>query len=504
MKDNTIISILRNIKPTQTNTHMPLAKSIDEHISQLPILKTTDDTYCQEKILPDLLKIYLSALNYSLTYIDSLPESATETPQNFHNAKDSSCEMNQYLIFSPYKNLFFFNNHYKNETLEDNEDDDIDDEADYQINETAKTSDQIDANINSTSSIEESFSSPLIKKYISHTFPKALSPFAHALRDSIRFCPYSINPQLRSSPYRINTNILDKRKKELAETDIPASSSITLSDVKKGNHFINIFKDSVIKALLTIGGPLSVSYCDHIRDISSQNDNIHNPVKIVSFFRKTYKHTIELLEDADKSKHLFTLFTLETAFNGSFLLYFCEFFSGHKSKNIINLLFPTKIFNLNKDNPLYQIYEQLNNIENPFIKHMLLDEIICQTYYNDYFYDNCNRPAGKSNISQWCNDICSYSDSIAEMECRLYKTYLSYIFTTPMPKGKIIDKYYNLFQTSNVYYKNGTPKVSRSVTFQALLPEITKINYQYYPIDNIDKHPLFCPVENAKPENNLD
>ena len=88
MKDNTIISILRNTKPTQTNTHhMPLAKSIDEHISQLPILKTTDDTYCQEKILPDLLKIYLSALNYSLTYIDSLPESATETPQNFHAVK---------------------------------------------------------------------------------------------------------------------------------------------------------------------------------------------------------------------------------------------------------------------------------------------------------------------------------------------------------------------------------------------------------------------------------
>lgn len=507
MKDNTIISILRNIKPTQTITHhISLDKSIDEHIAQLLILKTFNNKYDPEKILPDLLKAYLSALNYSIAYITSLPESKTKTPQTFHGSDsiDSSSEMNQYLAFSPYMDLFFFKNKNKNGITEGDDEEDEDENKDENKDEENAENKENEDGINNASSMEEPFYLPLIKNRICHTFPNVLSPFTYALKHSIHSCPYSMNPQLRSSPYRNNTNILDKRKKELAETDILASSSITLSDVKKGNHYINIFKDHLIKALLTIGGPLSVSYCDHIRDISSQNDNIHNPVKIVSFFRKTYEHTIELLGDADSSKHLFTLFTLETAFNGSFLLYFCEFFSGHRTSNIIKSLFPKGNSEPNDKKPITLIYEHLNRIENPFIKHMFPDEIIYPTFYYDYSYNNDDRPAGKNNILQWCDDICSYSDSIAEMECRLYKTYLSYSFTTPMPKGKIIDKYYNLFQTSNVYYKNGTPKVSRSVTFQALLPEITKINYQYYPIDNIDKHPLFCPVENAKPENNLD
>ncbi len=494
-----IINLLRNIEPIQlSDPHKPPCESIQEQIAQLPTLETKLEAesetekrlHFQNNLLPDLLSTYLYALKYSLEYIGSLPSSKLECSMKYSNCKDSSDEIKQRLIFSPFKDLFF-----PDEDDIDDEDDDMDDEDDDIDDEDDDIDDEDDEDTNEMTSSNvidrnESFSCRRINNYIPFKFPKVLSTFAYALRKSICFCPYSIYPK-SFSPYCKDGKTIDKRKTSPKFSHDYTPPSITMEQARKDSRMLATINDELLHALLELNGSVAVDFFNQKYDITYNNPNIKDYSKITKFYKKIYLYTITSLTEMTAPEHLFNLFTLETVFNGSFLIYFCESFSAHPFTNIRKKL---SDFN-NSDNKrnnfslLSKIYQHINRIENPFIKHEFLDEIIKSTFYEVYTYGKDRRCAGKYNIIQWCDDICEYSDAIASMECQIYKSYLLYTSSDMPSKSKIIQKYYELFQKSYIYLKDTTSIThSQSDTYKKLLPQITQDNYKYYPLEN---HPLF-------------
>lgn len=315
-----------------------------------------------------------------------------------------------------------------------------------------------------------------------------LQHIAYALRDTIRYCPYSTYMELPAHCQKAN-GTPDRRRKGKVPHDFDKyknESGKFVLDLNKTTLPLplNLFSSKVQKMLAMLGGPAMVEIFQHLNDVTYKNKNITSPKNITHFFTKIYEDYLNSYEtDINKEllnteKTLFNHFSFEAILNGSFLMYYCNLFSSQ------NRMVPTfqKLFPENDYLMFFsELYERMNLIENPFLKCDLLDRVIHPSFFRKYKYNNIMRSAGKENFSVWKNDVYQYITNLISMEKELYKKYISLTTTKIIePETELLIERYSFLYNKCIL--SLSKKSKRGTRFSEILPKITLSNYSYYPI----------------------
>lgn len=119
------------------------------------------------------------------------------------------------------------------------------------------------------------------------------------------------------------------------------------------------------------------------------------------------------------------------------------------------------------------IFKNINTIDNPFLKELIIEKILPDSYYHKFNYNGNEYDAGKNDHDKWSifiNDFCS---SVCQIEKRIYPILLFYHFNDLIKineKSDVLNQYENLF-AKNIYdiKLNKEIPTSRSNRFPKLL-----------------------------------
>jgi len=509
-----------NKELTSLNANDQIQKLINNYI---PNSLTVNDVAFHDTMVKKM-EIYLAAFQQSLKYIKDTGKTSTKS------ISDSKIDIDirtrivtspyYYLIYSkpdscPEKTNSKKNNSEKNDS--ENSRDEINDSENShdEINGSENSRDEIngsenshsdnpcyehsiseDALIESSKSVDNCSSVPKsFSLNIGECPRKELKPLKHleyldsALRRTAQFCPYNVKITLPKS-YTNKDGTPNKRKKvtdQISDFEKYKDASGNIAyELDRSNSLpfpLRIFNDDINSYILQLGGPFVIEYFNHIQDVTYNNKNIRTPSSIIQFYTKLYKHLLdhrELIEEesSDKSFLSFNYFALEAIFNGSFFMYFCNLFSSKQTRNIVSQL--RKQFPQGKDLKFYSnLYNKMNRLENPFLKHEFLKGVVIPTYYSDYTYNEDKQSAGKKDFKAWQNNILEYCDSIVELEKKVYDSYLILPSHKDSSDNNLIcTEYCRLFNDSGIIDRE--PK--RGANYNRILLRIVIDNLNYYPL----------------------
>lgn len=252
----------------------------------------------------------------------------------------------------------------------------------------------------------------------------------------------------------------------------------TMRYVYEEERHVGILMPEILDALLTIGGIDSVEEIEFIFDPTYHNPNLANPDISRRFYSSTYKQFFKnICDNDDEQIKLFHYFTIENILQGTTLFSFCKTFCGNKFdnfySNIGNFDIQKKIdIQRNDDSKIiHDIFRNINEIDNPFLKKSIIEKILADSYYHDYCYNGDTHTAGKEDINAWCEFIKTYCSVFCQIEKKVYPILLVYLHNHSNNNFDESLKAYETFFSGYMYdiktQKTITP--SRGARFPKLL-----------------------------------
>lgn len=317
---------------------------------------------------------------------------------------------------------------------------------------------------------------------------KLLKPLCDAVICNILNYPYAFpfSHYFTTDEYK-QTQLLEKQyKKDSSETKINPISEYPIDSDTNCRYVTNeyatdhsiilkVLSPKIRDIILSTGGPLPAEFFAFQEDITFHNPNLENPKRGSKFYSSTYKLFFEECADYDKDLKLFQYFSIESILKGTTLFSFCRYFSSNSGDKFIN-----KIEGLESEygkKTLSNIYCSIDSIDNPFLKDFIIEEILPNSFYKDYYYNEKLYTAGKKDITKWCNFIENYCLVFRKIEHDIYPLLITNLFES-FNNSKIniqnidnaLTAYENLF-SKNIYdlKKQQCTPLSRSARFPLLL-----------------------------------
>ncbi len=250
---------------------------------------------------------------------------------------------------------------------------------------------------------------------------------------------------------------------------------VTVENAITHSCILNCLYPELLNAILSLGGPFAVEFFAFQENVTFHNPNLENPKRCSKFYTSTYQYFFKECSNYDKDQKLFQYFSIESILKGTTLFSFCRYFSSNSGDKFIE-----KIKGLESDygkKVISNIYRSIDSIDNPFLKNFIIEEILPNSFYNDYYYNDSIYTAGKKDITNWYKFIDNYCSVFRKIEHDIYPLLLANLFeifnnsqANVSSRDKALIAYENLFFKAiyDIKQKKGIPP-SRSNRFPLLL-----------------------------------